>query len=195
MKLITLGIVAGVTVLAIGWLAANSRAATETPSYEVIKKDGDFEIRRYPALALAKATMGTSESNNSPFGKLFKFISGANERQEKIAMTAPVLIDRDQKNGSMSFIIPKEVAAKGAPEPSASDLSIAQMPGGRVATLRFGGSMDTQKESEAIERLRTWLKDQGIKPGESALAAYYDPPWTPPFMRRNEVLIPLGPEK
>ena len=192
MKLITLGAIAGVGLLAVGWLAANSRAATETPEYQVIKKEGDFEIRSYPALSLAKAGMGPGDSSNAPFGKLFKFISGENDRKEKIAMTAPVLINRDQKGGSMSFILPQEIAQKGAPAPSGSDLRIAEMPAGKVAAVRFSGSMDTQKESEAAEHLRSWLKEQGLKASDNALAAYYDPPWTPPFMRRNEVLIPLA---
>jgi len=78
--------------LGIFWLVTTSRAATETPSYKVVRTDAAFEIRDYPALFVATSPMDDGEMNRS-FGQLFRFITGSNAEAEKIAMTSPVLID------------------------------------------------------------------------------------------------------
>jgi len=78
-------------LLAVFWFASNSRAATETPEYKVIRTDEKFEVRDYPALSLATSPMA-ADGMNGGFGNLFRFITGTNEAKEKIEMTSPVLI-------------------------------------------------------------------------------------------------------
>ena len=87
------------------WLISTSRAATESPEYKVIRTDGKFEVRDYPALTVATTPMEGGEMNGG-FGKLFHFITGSNEGSEKIAMTSPVLIDMTKDKKTMSFIMP-----------------------------------------------------------------------------------------
>jgi hypothetical protein len=188
---ITLAVALLVACTAGFWLVQNSRAATETPEYTVAKKDGAFELRDYPGLALASAPM-TDGGMNDSFGKLFRYISGANAAQQKIAMTTPVLIDRAGDGGRMSFIVPRSVAARGAPLPNGDEVKLANRAPMRVAALRFQGSRTEENEHAALEKLRAWLATQNLTPRGEPLFAYYDPPWTPVFLRRNEVLIPVA---
>ncbi len=174
--------------LAAFWLVSTSRAATETPAYKVVRTDGNFEIRDYPALTVATTAMEHEEMNGG-FGKLFRFISGRNEGSEKIAMTSPVLIDTTKDKKTMSFIMPRKAVEKGVPKPSGETVTLGKVPAARFAVLRFGGGRTAENERAAIDQLRARL-DAGKLAGKGAPTfAYYDPPWTPTFMRRNEVMI------
>jgi hypothetical protein len=86
-------------------------ASYETPDYKVISAEGAFEIRDYPELTVVSAPMPQRGADGS-FMSLFRFISGKNDRSEKISMTTPVLMS-GAESGTMSFIVPKAVAAKG----------------------------------------------------------------------------------
>ncbi len=191
MKLIRLTLI-GIVLLAAGWLVANSRAATETPDYQVVEKEGNFEIRDYPQLKTVTTPMGGEKNDDRSFKKLFGFITGANEREENISMTAPVLIDREAPETSMSFILPKETAEKGAPEPERSDVKLATRSAGRFAAIRFEGKGTREEEDAAEQKLRSWIKERGLTVTGEPVVAYYDPPWTPAGLRRNEVLIPVA---
>jgi DNA gyrase inhibitor GyrI len=173
------------------WLVANSRAATETPEYKVIRKIGEVEIRDYPALTVATAPMGEGEMNGS-FGKLFRYITGTNEQSQKISMTSPVLIDNSGEQRTMSFIVPKDIAEKGAPKPTGESVSLGKVAAARYAVLRFGGGRSADNEKKAIEKLQAWLESQNIPSKGQPMFAYYDPPWTPTFMRRNEVMLRIN---
>src|SRR3954465_5906311 len=98
------------------WLVSTSRAATETPEYKVVRTDGKFELRDYPALTVATTPMEGTEMNGG-FGQLFRFITGSNEGAEKIAMTSPVLINTAPDKKTMSFIMPQAAVEKGVPKP------------------------------------------------------------------------------
>ena len=170
------------------WLVSTSRAATETPEYKVIRTDEKFEIRDYPAMTVATTPMEGAEMNGS-FGQLFRFITGKNEGAEKIEMTSPVLIDTAKDKKTMSFIMPKKAVEKGVPKPAGENVKLGKVEAARVAVLRFGGGRTAENEKAAIEKLETWLERQKITGKGDPIFAYYDPPWTPVFMRRNEVMI------
>ena len=174
--------------LGIFWLVTTSRAATETPNYKVVRTDAAFEIRDYPALAVATIPMDDGEMNRS-FGQLFRFITGSNAEAEKIAMTSPVLIDTAKDKKTMSFIMPKKTVEKGVPKPAGDSVSLGKVDAARFAVMRFGGGRTAENEKTAIEKLKTWLRAQKIAGKGDPVFAYYDPPWTPVFLRRNEVMI------
>jgi len=88
----------------------------------------------------------------------------------------------------MSFVLPQAVAQKGAPQPS-GEVSLRTMEPSRYAVLRFEGNGDEKNQQEAVERLNTWLRAHHIAAESEPIFAYYDPPWTPIFLRRNEVMI------
>lgn len=170
------------------WLVSTSRAATETPDYEVIRTDEKFEIRDYSALTLATTPMN-DDGMNGCFGQLFRFITGKNEGAEKIEMTSPVLIDTAKDRKTMSFIMPKKAVEKGVPKPAGDGVSLGKVEASRFAVLRFGGGRTVENEKAAIEKLAAWLDGQKIAGKGDPIFAYYDPPWTPVIMRRNEVMI------
>ncbi len=175
---------------AVVWLVKSSRAATETPAYKIIRSEGKFEIRDYPSLTVAATAMEGAEMNGS-FGRLFRFIAGGNAKSQKIAMTAPVLIDSASEKRTMSFIMPDATVQQGVPEPASGNVALQKIAAARFATFRFSGGRGAQNEVKALAQLQAWLKAQGLSGQGAPLFAYYDPPWTPLFMRRNEVLIRL----
>jgi hypothetical protein len=170
------------------WFVSNSRAATETPDYQVIRTDGNFEIRDYPALTIATTPMNDGGMNGG-FGQLFRYITGKNEGAEKIEMTSPVLIDTGKDGKTMSFIMPRKTVEKGVPKPAGDSVSLGKVEAARFAVLRFPGGRTTENEKAAIEKLTAWLEGQKIAGKGDPMFAYYDPPWTPVFLRRNEVMI------
>lgn len=174
--------------LAAFWFASNSRAATETPEYTVIRKDDKIEIRDYPALTIATSPM-EEDGMSGGFGQLFRFITGNNESKEKIAMTSPVLIAADAGKRTMSFIMPKSTAEKGVPKPAGKDVTLGKVAPARCAVLRFAGGRNVKNENAAIIKLKAWLDTQKIQGLGEPMFAYYDPPWTLIPFRRNEVMI------
>jgi SOUL heme-binding protein len=170
------------------WFVSTSRAATETPDYKVIRTDEKFEIRDYPALTIATTPMN-DDGMNGGFGQLFRFITGKNEGSEKIEMTSPVLIDTAKDKKTMSFIMPRKAVEKGVPKPAGDSVSLGKVEASRFAVLRFPGGRTAENEKAAIEKLTAWLDGQKIAGKGDPVFAYYDPPWTPVFLRRNEVMI------
>jgi effector-binding domain-containing protein len=92
----------------------------------------------------------------------------------------------------MSFVVPSEVAKKGAPAPAAGDVKVETLPAGRWAVYRFSGRADAAMEKEALDKLRTWMAGRKLTATGSAITAFFDPPWTPGPMRRNEVMLPVA---
>lgn len=171
-----------------------ARAAYESAEYEVVESDGAFEIRKYPDLMLVSTkSQMDAQGNDGSFMRLFRYISGDNAANQKIAMTTPVFMEGagEQPQVSMGFVMPKEVAKAGIPEPKKEGVTIQKREGGRFAVVRFPGRLDTAVSKSQEARLREWMTAKGIEGDASAEAAGYDPPFTPGFLRRNEILIRL----
>jgi len=176
----------GVIVLAIALgvgACAVTRSGYETAPYEVLHADGAFELRSYPELPLVTTR---NDGANGSFMRLFRYISGANATQEKIAMTTPVFT----VDGQMAFVLPAEKSQ--APAPSSKDVRLETRPAGRVAVHRFSGQRSADADAAALTKLRDWMTRQGLKETGKAFSASYDPPWTPGPLRRNEVLVPVA---
>lgn len=178
---------------ALAW-SVTARAGYESAPYDVLESDGNIEIRDYPDLVLA-STEGKIDArgNDGSFMRLFRYISGKNESDQKIAMTTPVFMESDspEAKGQMGFVLPQGVAEAGAPAPKAADVAIRKREGGRFAVIRFSGVMDAKKVETQELKLRAWLMTRGLEGEETAERAGYDPPFTPGPLRRNEVLIRL----
>jgi len=158
--------------------------AIETPDYKVLVQDGKFEVRDYPAMTLARTAMGDGD-----FMRLFRYISGGNEGEQKIAMTAPVLVQQSGEDRGMSFVVPREVAAGKVPAPKAAEVTLDTMPAARFAVFTYSGRRTESNEAEALEKLRAWMRVKKLNPAGGPMFGYYDPPWTLPFLRRNEVML------
>jgi DNA gyrase inhibitor GyrI len=190
-KLMLLIPVSAVLVLTAFWLVKNSRLFTETPSYTVEKQDGAFEIRAYPDLQVAVTPTTGVDDRNGPFRRLFKFITGENAAQSSLAMTTPVMMESSPAGRTMGFIVPAAVAARGAPAPIGGAVSLVQRKATRMAVYRFDGAGSTSDEKSALDKIEAWIKEEKLTTSGEPVFAYYDPPWTPGFLRRSEIMIPL----
>ncbi len=181
--------------------------ATEEPKYRVLESDGAFELRRYEPQLAAEVTVGGTrdEAVNAGFRLLAGFIFGGNEPAAKIAMTAPVMQAPATKGASIAmtapvtqqaadagwrvrFIMPAEYTLATLPKPKDPRIRIVPVPARTVAALRFSGFRTDAAMEEQRAELAGFMSRKGLKPTGEATFAYYDPPWTLPFLRRNEVL-------
>lgn len=180
-------LLAGVAALGVRRL---SRFGYETAPYETQIKDGPFEIRSYPEIMLVSTPMRSREpGDENSFRRLFRYISGGNERREKIAMTTPVFSTLDQPGGRMSFVVPHAVAERGPPRATDEQVDVDTLPAGRFAVYRFSGRWTPVHLERARARLVDWMADWEMAPADEPHFAGYDPPFTPPPLRRNEVLV------
>ena len=130
--------------------------AIEEPAFESVRKEGAFEVRKYASIPVVSAPMEGMGKRDDSFRTLFRYISGANERKQKIAMTSPVFMDdagEGGKAGRMSFMIPSKVSEKGAPAPDAEEVAVSEIGGGTFAVLRFKGWAEEPKREEALRIL------------------------------------------
>jgi effector-binding domain-containing protein len=188
--------------------------ATEEPKYDVLKQDGDFELRQYAPMLVAEVTVRGSMDNAS--GKAFRvladYIFGNNRvpggtnteiamttpvtmtaQAEKIAMTSPVTMQASDGAWRMHFMMPSQYNMETLPQPNNPNISIRELPSQHYAVIRFSGFAGEAKVAEKTTALRDWLEANNIRPSGEPELARYDPPWTLPFLRRNEVKIAYQP--
>ena len=178
----------GAGVLAVGFgvaACATSRAGYATAPYKVVRADGAFEIRVYPEILIVATDRGR---DGDSFMRLFRYIDGANATKEKISMTTPVFM----VDGKMAFVMPEKNQA-APPSPTSAQVKLDRMRAQQVAVYRYSGARSDKSETTALEVLRAWMAENKLVEVGDPFAAYYDPPWTPGFMRRNEVLVPVTP--
>ncbi|BBZ03937.1 heme-binding protein [Mycolicibacterium chitae] len=184
------------------------RVGTEEPMYLSEPLSGGVEIRRYGPRIAAETTVleDDEQARNTGFRRLAGYIFGGNSRQtsiamtapvaqssEKIAMTAPVAQSRDPQGGSViRFYMPAKWSLATLPSPNDSHVRLVEVPAETFAVLRFTGDRSPAAVQRRTEELLKTLADNGIKSDGEALSWFYDPPWTIPFRRRNEVAVPIA---
>ena len=190
MKIVLLGIGVVVSVAALLVACGATRAGYESAAYTVKKDYGSFELRDYPSMTVAATQAGGGAGKDERFMRLFRYISGTNADKKKIAMTTPVFMDQAAERQEMMFVLPKDLTGR-APASGGEDVNIKTIPARTMAVLRYHGTDSRELEKSMEQKLRSALAAAGMKTAGEALFAYYDPPWTPSFARRNEVLIPV----
>jgi hypothetical protein len=173
-------------LLASGQLA---RAGNETAPYQVVQSDGNFELRDYPALTLVETPRASANGSDGSFMRLFRFIGGANAAKQKIAMTTPVFISGEAEDATMAFVLPSKMKTPNVPKPADGAVTVRERPPGRFAVLRFSGSQNAANEAEALAKLKAWMAEEKWSALSPPVFAYFDPPWTLPFLRHNEVML------
>ena len=190
--------------------ASTPVSAYEEPAYEVARKTDDFEIRRYAPYTVIEAPMRGEydEARNDAFRKLFAYISGANRAQqkvemtvpvvtepqpsEKIAMTVPVMSEPTARGEQvMQFVLPAQFDEATAPQPTDPALRLRRVEAQWVAARRYSGRASEGNYRENAVALIGALSQADITPAGAARFAVYNGPFTPWFMRRNEVLVPI----
>jgi hypothetical protein len=174
----------------------NNEIMVEQAKYEVLKRIGKTEIRRYPRLVIAKV----DGYGDGGFNLLFRFIGGNNRQKSDIAMTAPVVSEEIamtapvlSETGSIAFIMPESYTIETTPEPLDDRVKIIEIPERLVAALRFSGRWSNSIFRKKSEKLLKELVEAGIKTVGQVFSMRYNAPFTPWFMRRNEVAIAVEP--
>ena len=160
--------------------------ANEEAEYEVIEKDEIYEIRKYSD-RLAVET--SKEGIDSNFRKLFNYISGRNDDQEKIAMTTPVTQVEKNGNITMQFYLPSKFNLENVPNPSRKDVRIINIKGGYYAVLKYSGRASDVNFIKHKKILEKELKYNNITIVSPPIRATYDSPFTLPMNRRNEAMF------
>lgn len=180
--------------------------SVELLDYRILEKEGEFDIRMYEDYWVVRTESDGDykSSTNKSFGRLFEYITGNNQQQKKIAMTGPVIQQNkgekiamtgpviQQKSGDrriMEFVLPAKYNKTVPPKPIDPLVTIEKISGYKAAAIGFSGNLSEEKvDSKTIELLNV-IKQKGLQPQGEAFSAGYDPPWTIPFLKRNEVLI------
>ena len=182
----------------------------ETPRYEVLVKDGNKEIRQYQAYIVAKTEVegDYEDASGDAFRILAGYIFGDNKsrakiamtapveqsasvsKSEKIAMTAPVEQAKSARGWTMTFMMPSKFTAETLPEPNDPRVQFEKVEPKTVAVIRYAGSRSAKANEAKAEELKRWLESQEKYAAISnARSAGYDPPWTLPPFRRNEMMV------
>jgi effector-binding domain-containing protein len=167
--------------------------AIEEATYKVVKKDNKFEIRDYAPHILAETVVegDLEEAGNKAFNMLFRYISGDNRSRDKVAMTAPVGQQRVQERWAVSFMMPASYTLETLPEPADPKVTLRQVPARRIAAVRYSGFWSEKNYLRYKLALESWIREKGLTIVGDPLWARYNSPFTPWFLRRNEVLIPV----
>ena len=199
----------GKTVLPVLFIAATILGGCATvpePAHKIVSRNNGYEVREYAGYLVAETTVSGPWKGalNEGFRRLFSYISGNNEGRTKVAMTAPVLSGEPEKIAMtapvlqeagtgdaqiVSFIAPSSYTLETIPVPKDPRIRIRQIPPFTAAVLRYGGWTDPKKIERKTEELRSLLTRDGRTPVPPFLSAQYNPPWTIPPFRRNEIIV------
>lgn len=193
--------------------------AIEEPKFKVVEKSGNFELRAYAPRVVAETLVdgALDDASSVGFRRIADYIfgnntarAGANEKSsekismtapvmmapaaektasEKINMTAPVTMQQSAGQWRMYFVMPSQYTLSTLPTPNNAAVTLRELPASRAAVLRFSGLAGEEKTAKKTAELLAWLKSKNITPIGTPELARYNPPWTLPFLRRNEVMV------
>jgi hypothetical protein len=163
----------------------------ETPKYKVVRRIGNVEIRQYPALILATTKIKAEEASNEAFGIIAGYIFGGNDANRQISMTAPVMTTNEKDIFSMSFVMPSSFDIGSLPKPTSKNIILQRKKPSRFAVIKFSGYVNKGKLSKYAELLKSSLDKNRIKFKGNPILMRYNPPWTLPFLRKNEIALEL----
>ncbi len=183
--------------------------ATEQPAFDLLNKDGDIEIRQYRPLIVAETMVqGRLDSASSAgFKRIADYIFGNNKSArggvtvEKLEMTAPVTMEAQENltgvmtrdaRWRMQFVMPHAYTMATLPHPNNPEVRLREVPAKRYAVLRFSGLVGERKLQRKTWELIEWLKTKSLNATARPQLARYDPPWTLPFLRRNEIMLDIS---
>jgi effector-binding domain-containing protein len=189
----------------------NPAMATEEPEFKLILEEGEFQIREYEPKIIAQVEIDGDfeEASSKGFKLLADYIFGNNILEgdsQKISMTAPVemsplaenllmtssIMDDDINNKwTINFVMPKEYTIDTLPKPNNSEVKIIKVPSEKYAVIVFSGLVRESSYAEKSELLSNYIKANNFMPQGTIKIARYNPPWTLPFFRRNELMVKI----
>ncbi|MCH2110524.1 MAG: heme-binding protein [Polyangiaceae bacterium] len=223
--MLVIGGIVAVVVVALGGLAWRSSSGLEEPAYTVVERAKDYEIREYPPYLVAETivTGDQRSAGREAFRRLAGYIFGKNTKAQKMAMTAPVtseeggsekmamttpvtsekmamtapVTSESAEDGKYryQFVMESKYTLQSLPKPDDSRVTLKEVPGQRVAVRRFSGSWSEEHFLSEVADLREALARDGLQAQGNFRSARYNAPFTPGFLRRNEVMFTLAPSK
>ncbi len=191
--------------------------ATEEPAYDVVQQLQGAEVRQYKPYVVAEVLVEgpADKAGNQAFPILAGYIFGKNKGEKKFAMTAPVTqtaapipaenappvklemtapVTQSAAPGGfiVQFVLPKDVTLATAPEPLDARVKVREVPGSRVAVVRYSGFWSQSNYDEHLAQLQSALQAANIAWTGEPMLSRYDPPYTPWFMRRNEIWLTVA---
>ena len=192
-------------------LLPQSGHAIEEPEFQIVRSLPDIEVRQYAAYTVAEILVAgpQGDAGNQAFPILAGYIFGKNKGKQEFAMTAPVTqaaapvrlemtapVTQAAASGTpgshvVQFVLPRGVTLQTAPEPLDARVRLREMPAQQVAVIRYSGFWSDANYKEHLEKLRATLKAADLTPSGEPVFSRYNPPFTPWFMRRNEIWLHL----
>ena len=190
--------------------------AAEEPKYELIKKSGEFELRQYQPMLIAEVLVDgdMDQASGKGFRLIADYIFGNNITEtgssKKIKMTAPVTIEPRSEEISMtipvslknisgrwqvSFVMPSKYTLDTIPLPNNKQIMLRKVPARKVAVLEFSGFANEKNTANRTQELLKWMDKNNLISTGSIELSRYDPPWTLPFLRRNEIIVEYAKSK
>ncbi len=189
-------------------MAGCATSGVEEPSFQRLFADGPFEIREYAPTILAETTVegDAVTSRFAGFGPLADYIFAKDRKGEEIAMTAPVTqapretiamtapVTQQSRAGTwtVGFTMPAGYTMQTLPRPANPDVTLVEQRARRMAVLSFSGTAGDDRMKSAQEELMAHVARAGLRTSGEPVFAFYDPPWTLAFLRRNEVMIEIA---
>jgi SOUL heme-binding protein len=196
------------------FLFSQTVMAIEEPKFDVIEKADAFELRAYKPLIVAEVLVDgdMKQASSKGFKLIADYIFGNNKskagdkigtsekismtapvtlepKSEKVAMTAPVAVQKDAEKWRVHFVMPSQYSLETLPTPNNTQVSLREVAAKKFAVLRFSGLVGEEKMATKTAELQAWMQTKQLKPIGTPELARYNPPWTLPFLRRNEILI------
>lgn len=192
-------------------IAAMPAHAIDEPAYTVVQTSDVFEVRQYAPYLVAEVVVPgpASEAGNQGFSLLGGYIFGKNKGERKLEMTAPVTqtpvaappvklemtapVTQAVTPGGflVQFVMPKGYTLATLPVPLDERVKLREVPGNRVAVIRFSGSWSQSTYEEQLQKLRTALAAAGLATTGEPVSSRYNSPFSLPFLRRNEIWLSL----
>ncbi len=202
-------------LVALGGMVGGPAMAIEELKFARVEKSGDFEVRAYAPYLVAETLVSGEfdDAGNEGFRRLAGYIFGANRGKQKIAMTAPVAQQataQGEPKGTkiamtapvgqerlgdawrVTFVLPAEIDLDKAPIPNDARVTLREVAARTVASLSFSGTWSPERFAERKGELLRRCQAKGLKIRGEVQYARYNPPWTPWFLRRNEVMVEVG---
>ncbi|NCS93082.1 MAG: heme-binding protein [Leptospira sp.] len=195
-------------ILAVGALAGGPLVSNvEQAKYELVESQDKIEIRNYSPMIVAEVEVSgeRKEAINKGFRLIADYIFGNNTTKENVAMTSPVIQETSQKIAMTSpvtqegtegkwkerFVMPASYTIDNLPKPNNTEVNLKNIPNKYFVVIRFSGLASQENLKENTDLLNAFIKEKNFKPISNETYAFYNPPWTIPILRRNEVMIEI----
>ena len=195
-------------ILIVGVLAGPVMSDVEKPDYKVIQSEQNIEIRQYEPMIIAEVEVDGKREDaiGDGFRLLADYIFGNNTVQQVISMTAPVQQKENQKiamtapvqqqsmgkSWRMSFVMPSKYSMDSLPVPNNNRVRLKEILTKKFVVIEFSGTNSNENVTEHENQLMNYIEENQIKINDSPKYAFYNPPWSLPFLRRNEVMIEIN---